>query len=41
MTPSVWRPARAFIVLAYLNLLLIAIILFCVSFWGWGLALLG
>ena len=35
------KAARAFIVLAYSNLLLIAIILFCVSFWDWGLALLG
>ncbi|MCK4410022.1 MAG: CopD family protein [Candidatus Eisenbacteria sp.] len=35
------KAARAFIVLAYSNLLLLAIILFCVSFWDWGLALLG
>ncbi len=41
MTPSVWRRARVFMALAYFNLLLIAVILFCVSFWGWGLALLG
>jgi predicted heme/steroid binding protein len=33
--------AKAFIVLAYVNLVLIAIVLFCASFWGWGLALLG
>jgi predicted heme/steroid binding protein len=35
------KAAKAFIVMAYFNLLLIAVILFCVSFWGWGLALLG
>jgi predicted heme/steroid binding protein len=35
------KAAKAFIALAYFNLLLIAVILFCVSFWGWGLALLG
>jgi predicted heme/steroid binding protein len=34
------KAARAFIVLAYVNLVLIAVILFCVSFWGWGLSLL-
>jgi predicted heme/steroid binding protein len=33
--------AKAFVVLAYVNLGLIAIVLFCVSFWGWGLALIG
>ena len=32
--------ARAFIALAYVNLVLVAVILFCVSFWGWGLGLL-
>ncbi|MFH1502760.1 MAG: CopD family protein [Candidatus Eisenbacteria bacterium] len=35
------RAARAFIVLAYVNLALIAIVLFCVSFWTWGPAVVG
>jgi predicted heme/steroid binding protein len=34
------KAARAFVALAYVNLVLIAVILFCVSFWGWGLSLL-
>ena len=34
------KAAKAFMALAYFNLLLIAVILFCVSFWDWGLALL-
>ncbi len=32
--------ARAFLVLAYANLVLIAVVLFCVSFWSWGLSLI-
>ncbi|MCK5596990.1 MAG: cytochrome B5, partial [Candidatus Eisenbacteria sp.] len=40
-TEELPKAAKAFMVLAYFNLLLIAVILFCVSFWGWGLALLG
>jgi predicted heme/steroid binding protein len=28
--------ARAFVVLAYVNLVLVALVLFCVSFWRWG-----
>ena len=37
------RPKAAYedLGLAYFNLLLLAVILFCVSFWGWGLTLLG
>jgi predicted heme/steroid binding protein len=34
------RPARVFVALAYFNLILIAIVLFCASFWGWGLKLI-
>jgi len=30
------RVARVFVVLAYVNLVLIALVLFCVSFWRWG-----
>lgn len=30
------RAARVFVTLAYVNLILIAIVLFCVSFWQWG-----
>jgi predicted heme/steroid binding protein len=33
--------AKIFIALAYVNLALIAVVLFCVSFWSWGLALIG
>jgi len=35
------KAARVFIALAYINLFLLAVILFCVSFWDWGLKLLG
>lgn len=35
------KAAKVFVVLAYVNLALIAVVLFCVSFWGWGLALIG
>ena len=35
------KAARVFVALAYFNLLLLAVILFCVSFWDWGLAFLG
>ena len=35
------KAARMFVALAYFNLLLLAVVLFCVSFWDWGLALLG
>jgi hypothetical protein len=34
------RAARAFVALAYVNLALVVVILFCVSFWGWGLSLI-
>jgi predicted heme/steroid binding protein len=34
------KAARVFVVLAYVNLALMAVVLFCVSFWGWGLTLL-
>ena len=35
------KAARIFVALAYGNLFFLAVVLFCVSFWGWGLALLG